>query len=196
MPDRGFDHPAVAGADRATDAVADRLRGRPVPDRVLYALSQAANHSLLWHGINLADAVVRPAHRRMALRRSAILVAEQALVNGPIKTVFRRERPVHVQDHPHDLRTPSTSSFPSGHASAGACATVLLSRDLGLAPRWAGLAVVVAWSRIHVGAHHASDVAGGAAIGAALGLAAGRMWPPPDTPSGRARYRGSDAARG
>jgi undecaprenyl-diphosphatase len=195
-PDRGFDHPAVTGADRATDAVAGRLRGRPGPDRVLYALSQAANHSLLWHGINLADAVVCPTHRGQALRRSVILAAEQAVVNGPVKMAFRRQRPGHVQDHPHDLRTPSTSSFPSGHASAGACATVLLSRDLGFAPVWAGLAAVVAWSRIHVGAHHATDVAGGAAIGAVMGWAAGRVWPPPDAPSGRARYRGSDAARG
>ena len=164
----------------ATEAAADSLRGHPALDRVLYAASQAANHSMLWHGINLVDAVVGgPQRRRRALRRSAILALEQALVNGPVKSVFRRERPAVVDDHPHDLRSPLTSSFPSGHASAGACATVLLSRDLGHGPAWATLAAVVAWSRVHVGVHHATDVVGGAVLGAGLAVAAGALWPPP-----------------
>lgn len=193
----GFDHPAVVGIDRATDAAVGRLRGHAGADRVLYGLSQAANHSLLWHAINLVDAVVGGAaagsdHARRALRRSVILGVEQALVNGPIKLAFRRSRPSTVDDHPHDLRTPSTSSFPSGHASAAACATVLLARDLGAAPAWAGLAAAVAWSRVHVGAHHASDVAGGAVLGASLAVAAGRLWPPPGADPGPARYRGGD----
>jgi undecaprenyl-diphosphatase len=177
----GFDRPALAGLDRATEAAADSLRGHPALDRVLYAASQAANHSMLWHGINLVDAVVGgPQRRRRALRRSAILALEQALVNGPVKSVFRRERPAVVDDHPHDLRSPLTSSFPSGHASAGACATVLLSRDLGHGPAWATLAAVVAWSRVHVGAHHATDVVGGAVLGAGLAVVAGAVWPPAD----------------
>jgi undecaprenyl-diphosphatase len=108
-----------------------------------------------------------------------VLGAEQALVNGVVKTAFRRVRPDHVEDHPHDLRTPMTSSFPSGHASAGACAAVLLSHDLGAPVLWWALASAVAWSRIHVGAHHTSDVIGGAVLGAALATVAGRAWPPP-----------------
>jgi undecaprenyl-diphosphatase len=176
----GFDHPAVTGMDRATESAADLLRGHPPLDRLLYAVSQAANHSMLWHGINLVDAAVGgPVHRRRALRRSAILAVEQALVNGLVKSLFRRERPAVVDDHPHDLRSPLTSSFPSGHASAGACATVLLSRDLGCGPAWAALASLVAWSRVHVGAHHATDVVGGAVLGAALAVGAGTLWPPP-----------------
>ncbi|UDY36967.1 phosphatase PAP2 family protein [Dermatobacter hominis] len=166
--------------DRTVDAVAARLRGHAAADRALYALSQAANHSLLWHGINAVDAVVGgPAGRRRALRRSVVLVAEQAAVNGPIKTLFRRTRPDHVTDHPHGLRTPLTSSFPSGHASAGACAATLLTADLGAAPLWWGLAAAVAWSRVHVGAHHATDLVGGAVVGSALGRVAGVAWPAP-----------------
>lgn len=150
----------------------------------MYGLSQAANHSILWHGINAVDALVGgavagPAHRRRALRRSVVLAVEQAAVNGPIKSLFRRDRPEHVTDHPHGLRVPMTSSFPSGHASAGACAAVLLSRDLGVAPLWWALAGTVAWSRVHVGVHHASDLAGGAVVGTSLGRLAGAVWPPP-----------------
>jgi len=169
--------------DAAVDAVAARGRGHRNADRVLYALSQAANHSLLWHGINLVDAVVGgsargPEHRRRALRRSAVLAVEQALVNGPVKSLFRRRRPEAVADHPHQLRTPQTSSFPSGHASAGACAATLLSRDLGVAPLWWTLAAAVSWSRVHVGVHHGSDLVGGAALGAALGRLSTSVWPP------------------
>jgi len=167
------DGPLIRSLASRVDAFAARLRGNGPVDRAMYVLSQAANHSLLWHGINAVDAVVGgPDHRRRAMRRSIVLGCEQALVNGPVKTLFRRDRPDHVTDHPHDLRTPTTSSFPSGHASAGACAATMLSHDLHVAPLWWALATAVAWSRVHVGAHHVTDLIGGAAIGTAAGTAA------------------------
>lgn len=119
-----------------------------------------------------------PRRRRAAVRRSALLVVEQLVVNGPLKSAVGRVRPDHVEDHPHDLRTPTTSSFPSGHASAAACATHLLTRDLGHRWAWRTLGVAVAWSRVHVGAHHPSDVVGGAVIGAALARVVERAVPP------------------
>lgn len=166
------------------DAVGARLavagRGRGL-DRGIYLLSQAANHSLLWHGINLVDAAVGGRHhRRRALRRSVVIALEQAVVNGPVKATVSRDRPGHRDDHPHRLRAPRTSSFPSGHASAAACAATLLTRDLGLGPLWWGLGGVVAWSRVHVGVHHTSDVVAGLALGRTLARAAGVLWPPPD----------------
>jgi len=167
-----LDSPLIRSVDSRADALAATLRGNVVVDRVMYALSQAANHSLLWHGINAVDAASGgPERRRRAVRRSLVLACEQALVNGPVKSLFRRDRPDHVTDHPHDLRTPLTSSFPSGHASAATCAATMLSHDLHAAPLWWGLASAVAWSRVHVGAHHASDLLGGALIGGAAGSA-------------------------
>jgi len=185
-----LDSPGVRLLDAGVDRTASRLRGTPVVDRALYGLSQAANHSALWHGINLVDATIATAvggpggraRRNRALRRSILLGAEQAVVNGPIKSLFRRSRPTTVTDHPHQLRAPLTSSFPSGHASAGACAATLLSRDLGVPLLWWSIAGAVAWSRVHVGAHHASDLVGGAVAGRSLGRLAGHLWPPPTTP--------------
>jgi undecaprenyl-diphosphatase len=58
-------------------------------------------------------------------------------------------------------------------------AAIILSEDSPLAPVYAGLAAVVAASRIHVRIHHASDVLGGAAVGLALGVAVRRLWPRP-----------------
>lgn len=175
---RALDNPVTRRIDEQVAARVDARRGtNEWVDRGAYAVSEAANHSLLWHGINLTFAVLGGRrHRRAALRRSVILGVEQALVNGPIKSAVARERPPE-RDHEHPLRTPMTSSFPSGHASAAACAATLLSRDLGMAPVWWGLATGVAWSRVHVGVHHASDVVGGALIGRSLARVAGVIWP-------------------
>ena len=190
---RLLEGPTVAALDGGGSRLADRLRGRPTVDRAMYGLSELANHSVLWHGINLIDALTGDRdRRRRALRRSIVLAAEQALVNGPLKSSVRRERPSVDDPHPHALRTPQTSSFPSGHASAGACAATLLTHDLGRAPLWWGLATVVSWSRIHVGVHHASDVAAGAVVGSGLAAIAGRIWPAPTGPATSARDAAHD----
>lgn len=189
MPNRGaFGHPFVRTVDALGERLASAGRGSANLDRLLYTLSQAGNHSAIWHGINALDATVvawsigaaggsASAHRRNALRRSAVLVAEQVAVNGVVKSWFRRRRPTSVDDHPHDLREPRTSSFPSGHASAAACSATMLSADLGAGPLWWTLAAAVAWSRVHVGVHHASDIIGGAAIGRTVGRIATGIWP-------------------
>ena len=165
----------IDSIDTAIDAWWDhRLRGRPALDRIMYSASEAANHSLLWHGLGAAQAVVRR-DGRLAREVSVALVAEAALVNGVIKTMIDRRRPAPKGHRPHSLRQPLTSSFPSGHASAAMVAAALLSRRSRLAPGVYGLALVVALSRIHVRIHHASDVAAGMAIGAALGAFARRL---------------------
>ena len=169
---------AVNALDEAVDDWWDRrLRGRGWADRVFYAASEAANHSILWHSLGAATALAR---RRpgIALRTSSALGVESALVNGLVKSAFRRRRPVPDQPRPHRLRQPLTTSFPSGHASAAMVAAALLSRE-GTRRWWGpglyGLAALVAASRIHVRIHYASDVVGGVAAGAALGAAARRL---------------------
>jgi undecaprenyl-diphosphatase len=109
------------------------------------------------------------------VRVSASLGVESALVNIVIKSFFRRERPVHQEERPHRLRTPLTTSFPSGHASSAFLAATLLSDRSRGKPVFFALAGVVAASRVHVRIHHASDVVGGAAIGLALGALVKRV---------------------
>jgi undecaprenyl-diphosphatase len=75
---------------------------------------------------------------------------------------------------------PRTSSFPSGHATSAFCAAALLSDgDPTWAPLYYTLAVIVAWSRVHVKIHHASDVVAGIAIGVALGELSRHITPLP-----------------
>lgn len=183
---------SLAETDRRLAARLGALRGHRTVDRVAYALSEVANHSILWHGINLADLVAAVAagdrsRRDRALRRSAIQGIEQALVNGPLKSAINRQRPGDALEHPHQLRSPLTSSFPSGHATAGACAAELMALDLGHRGRWWLLAVAVGWSRVHVGVHHPSDVAAGWVMGAVAARLATTAWPPPGTASNPGR---------
>jgi undecaprenyl-diphosphatase len=170
---------AVAAFDRSVDHWFDALRGRRAVDRTMYSLSELGDFSLIWHTVSVARAALGDDRSgRAALRLSSALAVESILVNGVIKGLVRRERPTSTATRPHRLRQPSTSSFPSGHASAAACTTVLLTDGAGPAATvgWAALAALVAVSRVHVQIHHASDVVGGAVIGAAIGLAF-RRWP-------------------
>ncbi len=151
--------------DEAIDDAWDAVRSLPGADRVFYSASESANFSMVWHTLGVVTAIARR-DPTVAIRNSAALAAEAALVNGPIKSVFERERP-HVEARPMKLRKPKTSSFPSGHASAATVAAGMLGPHLAT-PFRVGLRVfagIVATSRIHVRIHHATDVAAGAATG-------------------------------
>ena len=172
--------PAFGRLDDAADTwFEDHLRGRRLADALMYGASAAGDHGLLW----LALAGLQAARRRDGdwkrplVRATAGLALESILVNGPVKWLFRRTRPVNDLPRPRHLRQPRTSSFPSGHATAAFFGAALLRDDDPLWPLYYAIAVVVAASRVHVKIHHASDVIGGILIGAALGELARKMFP-------------------
>ncbi len=155
--------------DQRVNERVERLR-RPALDRIFYPLSSAADHSLLWLILGTTRAF-RHNDAKFAVRFAAAMGFESALTNGPIKAVFDRRRPlaseVAPDPLPYGMHRPITSSFPSGHATAGFTAAMLLSRRRR-AP-WFLLATVVASSRVYVRMHFASDVIGGAVVGLILG---------------------------
>ena len=166
----------TAAVDRLDDTIDDwwdRYPGRPLVDRMFYTASEAADFSLVWHTLGVIQAIIED-DPMVAVKLSAALGVESALINGPVKAAFRRSRPVQEGPRPHTLRQPVTSSFPSGHASAAMVASALLSRHAG-GPAWYVLGAIVATSRLHVRIHHASDVAGGLVAGVALGAIARRL---------------------
>jgi undecaprenyl-diphosphatase len=174
-PEEALDS-AVEAFDEAVEQLFNRLRGNPVADRVFYTASELGNFSILWHALAWAGATSKRGRRR-AIRVSVALAVESALVNGPIKSVFNRSRPLAEHDHPHRLRQPLTSSFPSGHASAAVVAAALLAESRRCRwPFWA-VASVVAASRVHVRIHHASDVVVGAFVGAVIARLFKKIWP-------------------
>jgi undecaprenyl-diphosphatase len=175
-----LDHRIVAQVDLTAERLAAPLRAHPTADRVFHALTELGDHSIIWHCIALTQGLLGD---DLAVRRAVRLLASQgieaAIVNGPVKSLFRRKRPVLDQPRTRALRQPRTSSFPSGHASAAACATVMLCDGASLPAKvgWTGLGLAVAWSRVHVRVHHGSDILAGYLIGLGLGAAARRVVP-------------------
>jgi undecaprenyl-diphosphatase len=168
-------------ADRALDEL------RPGADRLFYGASALGDHSLIWVMLAIQRGLRSDHHWQSVLRSTATIAAESALVNGPIKSMFRRARPVHEGPRPLALRRPRTSSFPSGHATAAFVAASILSDGDPLWPLYYAAAVVVSTSRAYVKIHHASDVVGGIAVGLVLGRIARRIAPlPPLSGSPRA----------
>ncbi len=160
--------------DEWADAQLERLRGHPVADAVFTTASEAGDFSMIWHLVGAARGLTSNTRADQAFVLSALLGVESLVVNQGIKRLFRRTRPTEAGDPRYPVRKPSTSAFPSGHASSAFFAATVLTAWSGkrMAPVWFGLAGVVATSRAYVRIHHPSDVVGGAAVGLALGAAA------------------------
>lgn len=157
------------------------LRHRRVPDLIMYGASALGDHGVLWLLLAGLQAGRRGRAglpwKRQFLRVAIGLGLESVVVNGPVKLMFRRTRPMQDRPRPMHLRRPRTSSFPSGHATAAFFGAALLRDDDPIWPLYYVLAVIVASSRVHVRIHHASDVIGGVITGVALGETVNRMVP-------------------
>jgi undecaprenyl-diphosphatase len=172
-----IDGPGIEAFDARVDAWAERVRGNRFADRLFYGLSTVGDHGMVWHAIALARIPVAGETFADAVELSSALGIEAAIVNGPVKMLFRRVRPVPATARPLKLRKPRTSSFPSGHASAGAFAAVLVADRSRFGLPWYVLGGLIGWSRVHVKIHHPSDVAGGFVVGWLLGRIALKVLP-------------------
>jgi len=147
----------------------------PALDRSLVAITRAASYSRLWLLIAGALAGFGGRRGRRAAGRGLVAIAIAATVaNGPAKLLVRRRRPF-SRSRPTLIRTPRSTSFPSGHSAAAfAFATGACAELPTLAPVLVPLAGAVAYSRVHTGVHYPSDVAAGVGIGIGSGLLAAR----------------------
>lgn len=172
IPGSGAFGPDVDRFDQRADEFLEPLRANPSARRLFAAASHLGDFSLIWHAVAVARGTTSNKRAGQAIALSALLGAESLIVNQGVKRLFKRERPTTSGDDRFDVRTPSTSSFPSGHASSAVFAATVLTTWDGKksAPLWFGLAAVVGTSRAFVRIHHASDVIGGAAVGLGLGL--------------------------
>jgi undecaprenyl-diphosphatase len=184
----GGDAPARSGLFAAVDAVDARvdrlfepLRGQPMIDAAAKAITGLGDHGVLWTGVAVWRGRRSGPTRRAAIRALGVAGVSSSLVNAGLKQVIGRERPdrtdLRISETGVPVREPKTSSFPSGHTLAAFCAASVLSRPgdrAGNAFLYSA-AALIGVSRIHLRAHHASDVAGGVVIGTALGLVVRRF---------------------
>jgi undecaprenyl-diphosphatase len=166
----------VARFDDAVDQAFDHLRGNPIADRVFYAATELGDFGLIWVLIGATQGLRGDRQLERAGRLGATLVVESVLVNGVIKSFFKRERPVSQEPRPYKMRMPLTTSFPSGHSSTAVVAAMMLSEGNSWWPLYVGVAALVASSRVYVRIHHASDVVGGLATGLVIGTTARAVW--------------------
>jgi undecaprenyl-diphosphatase len=173
--------------DRAVDKAFDRIRGNKLADRVFYGASELGDHGLIWLILGAARGLRSEHDWHAAVRLGVGVGVESALVNLGVKSLFRRKRPLQETVRPLRLRTPRTSSFPSGHATSAFTAAALLGDQDDLRPLYYGIALVVAWSRVYVRIHHASDVVAGIVVGIGLGRLGRKLFPLPYPPDRESR---------
>lgn len=168
--------PQIDAFDDRVDALLEQLRGHRLADRIFTTASHAGDFSLIWHGLGIARGIAKGRPDQVVVL-AAMLGAESLIVNQGVKRLFRRERPTVTGDDRLQVRRPTTSSFPSGHASSAAFAAMVLSGWDGpkVGMIWWQIAAIVGLSRAYVRIHHGSDVVAGALVGALMGVAGRRI---------------------
>ncbi|WP_217239376.1 phosphatase PAP2 family protein [Streptomyces sp. AC555_RSS877] len=143
--------------------------------RLLPAVEEAAEHTKLWWGVAVLMAAVGGWRGRLAAVTGVVSMAvAQTVSNGVVKHMWRRRRPPEEWISPEEVRErPDSPSFPSGHTAAAVGFTAAVATVWP----WPGAAcavptALVAYERVHSGAHYPSDVAAGALIGLAASVAA------------------------
>jgi undecaprenyl-diphosphatase len=185
--------------DTALDRAFEPLRGQPPVDRAAALVSNLADYGLVWAALALLKGRRRGPGRRRAVVALGTAGFSSLFLSRALKSMVERQRP---DDHlAASVRAPTTSSFPSGHTLAAFTTAFVLAETQVQTAAYVGFAGAVAASRVHLKAHHPTDVLGGAAIGSVLGLglrplvravAPGR----PPKGAGRRRSRGRRGRRG
>jgi hypothetical protein len=146
-----------------------RSAARPPLSDAVGRFSSLGEHAALWLALGTFGALV-DRRRRARWRRGALVVGMTYAANTAVKALVRRHRPV-IDGLPPLVATPTRLSFPSAHSSTSFAAARAYGRLVPAGPLYA-TAAAMACSRVYLGVHYPSDVAGGALLGLAMGGAA------------------------
>lgn len=141
----------------------------PWLDHMMLALTAIGGGGLVWLITGFGLVIAGRLRWRDLAKIVLTVVVTTLMADFLIKPLFHRPRPFLVWTafpvighRPHDF------SFPSGHAADGFAAALVLLRTVpGGWLVWAFLAVAIAYSRLYLGVHYPSDIAGSLLIGVA-----------------------------
>jgi undecaprenyl-diphosphatase len=139
----------------------------PWLDALMWALTTAGSVGAVWIAGAVATALIDPRRRMAAWQTGLAVLLAWTVSDGVLKPLVHRPRPdARFEASEVISRSPSSSSFPSGHASSSAAAALMLAATWPSArvAVWL-LAVGVSVSRIYLGVHYPSDVLAGFLIG-------------------------------
>jgi membrane-associated phospholipid phosphatase len=162
------------GRERDLEAFREGNRDRgPGADRFFRGVTELGS---IWASVGTAAVLAATGHRRAAARGLAAASITWVAGQG-LKRAFGRPRPYAAGLDGMHLRIerPNGTSWPSSHPAVLLSFLTVTSKDLGAGPiaRAAldGLAATIGTSRVYVGVHFPSDVAGGILLGKSVAAA-------------------------
>ena len=162
------------GRERDLEAFREGNRDRcPGADRFFRGVTELGS---IWASVGAAAVLAATGHRRAAARGLAAASITWVAGQG-LKSAFGRPRPYDAGLDGMHLRVerPNGTSWPSSHPAVLLSFLTVTSKDLGAGPiaRAAldGLAATIGTSRVYVGVHFPSDVAGGILLGKSVAAA-------------------------
>jgi undecaprenyl-diphosphatase len=158
----------IRDVDRALFRVIFRVKWTPLTP-IMRAFTVAGRAGALW-GVLAFLAYLATGLQTYDLLVPWTAVAVSWVIAEGAKSLFKRARPFirDTQIAPL-IKTPSSSSFPSGHSATAAAGAITLSAIYPVfAPALALSGFLVALSRVYLGVHYPFDVLAGILIGTAI----------------------------
>ena len=146
----------------------------PVLTPILKVITTLGNGGAIWIALAILLLII-PKTRKVGFMTALSLIGTLVINNMLLKNLVNRTRPYEViEGLTYLVRTPTDSSFPSGHSACAFAVACIMFRRL---PKKYGvpalvLAILIALSRLYVGVHYPSDVLFGTISGIAISYAA------------------------
>jgi membrane-associated phospholipid phosphatase len=154
--------------------------GGVVADAIMPGASRIADRLLVWWLIAAVVAAGGDERSRRAVARAVLAMVVAGPISNLARTqIFDRTRPPGSLRARRPGRVPDSPGFPSGHTAAAAAfaATLVYETSPQVSVPVAGLAAVVAYSRLYTGAHYPGDVVAGTTVGIAVAALVCRLSP-------------------